>query len=386
MLTSGESGGGGGVPPSRVFFRKFHKILCWHPSEGWRPLLRVILNPPLLTVIQLSICFYHQWHHCLWFWHKDISSLWPGAGYNHSHYKQEPAFNHVTWHVINKFLLLLESVRWQKYKGYIYCAALRFAPLPFSYVPGHEPILTTMCSWFPRIMYICGKLLIKCRHSAGFGPWWRFSWSIESFMEYFEILHHFKLHALLHFTWSINCKMLERCGLFKWQFIFVSCNAFDEKVIFLKKFSNLVKNISNRNNNIIFGIHAGCFQEIVQLFEASVHVTNHKHSPVSDFLVAQSSVFRFVNFSSNSLFNIRCHVAKFDWERPGFLYRKRLAVQWTRFALFWNLKKATLWIERVRSECHSSLVALSNDGQKFPNRIANSRTYFKARERLDFLK
>ena len=29
------------------FFTKFGKILCWRPPEGWRPLLRGIVDPPL---------------------------------------------------------------------------------------------------------------------------------------------------------------------------------------------------------------------------------------------------------------------------------------------------------------------------------------------------
>ena len=29
------------------FFGKFGKIVCWRPPEGWRPLLRGILDPPL---------------------------------------------------------------------------------------------------------------------------------------------------------------------------------------------------------------------------------------------------------------------------------------------------------------------------------------------------
>ena len=33
------------------FFGKFDKIICWRPLlEGWRPLLRRILDPPLPTL------------------------------------------------------------------------------------------------------------------------------------------------------------------------------------------------------------------------------------------------------------------------------------------------------------------------------------------------
>ena len=48
-----------GVPPAHApptdqnflnfmqFFGHFGKIVCWHPLEGWRPLLWGILHPPL---------------------------------------------------------------------------------------------------------------------------------------------------------------------------------------------------------------------------------------------------------------------------------------------------------------------------------------------------
>ena len=48
------SGGFRGRPPTAQnflnfmqFFAKFGKTICWHPPEGWRPLLRGILDPPL---------------------------------------------------------------------------------------------------------------------------------------------------------------------------------------------------------------------------------------------------------------------------------------------------------------------------------------------------
>ena len=51
-----DFGGAPGTPPPTAqkflnfmqFFAKFGKIICWRPPEGWRPLLRGILDPPLL--------------------------------------------------------------------------------------------------------------------------------------------------------------------------------------------------------------------------------------------------------------------------------------------------------------------------------------------------
>ena len=37
------------------FFGNFDKIVCWHPLEGWRPLLQGILDPPLLWCSILPI-------------------------------------------------------------------------------------------------------------------------------------------------------------------------------------------------------------------------------------------------------------------------------------------------------------------------------------------
>ena len=37
------------------FFAKFGKIICWHPPpEGWRPLLRGILDPPLYCIYRTN--------------------------------------------------------------------------------------------------------------------------------------------------------------------------------------------------------------------------------------------------------------------------------------------------------------------------------------------
>ena len=53
----------GWVPPARApptaqnflnfmqFFAQFGKIICWRPLEGWRSLLRGILDPPLRSMI-----------------------------------------------------------------------------------------------------------------------------------------------------------------------------------------------------------------------------------------------------------------------------------------------------------------------------------------------
>ena len=41
------------------FFAKFGKIICWPPPEGWHPLLRGILDPPLITII------FHTNHLCV---------------------------------------------------------------------------------------------------------------------------------------------------------------------------------------------------------------------------------------------------------------------------------------------------------------------------------
>ena len=37
-------------PSFEQFFRKFGQITCWRPLEGWHPLLRGILDPPLRTM------------------------------------------------------------------------------------------------------------------------------------------------------------------------------------------------------------------------------------------------------------------------------------------------------------------------------------------------
>ena len=36
------------------FFAKFGKIICWRPLEGWHPLLRRILDPPLYCVLKMK--------------------------------------------------------------------------------------------------------------------------------------------------------------------------------------------------------------------------------------------------------------------------------------------------------------------------------------------
>ena len=82
ILSSGGSKGGRSrrAPPPRPeifsfscsFWGKFGKIVCWRPLlEGWRPLLRGILDPPLLS----TKCFQLQsWNNktfnqpCLLIW------------------------------------------------------------------------------------------------------------------------------------------------------------------------------------------------------------------------------------------------------------------------------------------------------------------------------
>ena len=51
-----DLGGRPGAPPMiqnflnfMQFFAEIGKIICWRPLEGWRPLLRGILDPPLLS-------------------------------------------------------------------------------------------------------------------------------------------------------------------------------------------------------------------------------------------------------------------------------------------------------------------------------------------------
>ena len=52
-------GGGHPAPPNGLTFSQFHavffgkvgKVICWRPPEGCRPLLRGILDPPLVDVL-----------------------------------------------------------------------------------------------------------------------------------------------------------------------------------------------------------------------------------------------------------------------------------------------------------------------------------------------
>ena len=41
------------------FFTNFGKIICWHPLEGWRPLLRGIPDSPLITNVKFNF-FLHK--------------------------------------------------------------------------------------------------------------------------------------------------------------------------------------------------------------------------------------------------------------------------------------------------------------------------------------